>query len=120
MSDQGRRRNSGLFALLRSQSAPLDLQIVGRTLFHALIVGAAAGVVGAGFFAALEYLQRVLLEDLAGYHILRAHGELFVGDAVGTLRSAGGCSCSCRRWARWPAASSHASRRRPRAAGATQ
>ena len=83
MSEPDRRRdaarNSGLFALLRSQAAPLDLQIVGRTLFHALIVGAAAGVVGAGFFAALEYLQRVLLEDLAGYHILRAHGELFVG-----------------------------------------
>ncbi len=78
------RRSVGLSALLRGRAAPLDLEIVGRALFHALIVGAAAGLVGAGFFAALEYLQRWLLEDLAGYRILRAHGELFVGGPLTT------------------------------------
>jgi CIC family chloride channel protein len=78
------RPPSGWFSLLRSQAQPLELQIVGRTLFHALLVGAAAGVVGAAFFAALEYLQSFLLEGLAGYHILRAHGELFVEKSWGT------------------------------------
>jgi CIC family chloride channel protein len=71
-------RQSGLFALLRWQAAPVDFQVVGRTLFHALIVGAAAGLVGAAFFAGLEYLQSWALEGVAGYRILRAHGELFV------------------------------------------
>ncbi len=55
--------------------APLDLRIVGRMVFHAALVGLAAGLIGAGFFVALEYLQRLLLEELAGYTILRAHGE---------------------------------------------
>src|SRR5690606_13080772 len=57
--------------------APVDLRIVGRTLFHAALVGLACGIAGALFFGALEYLQRFLLEDLAGYVPLRAHGETF-------------------------------------------
>lgn len=47
-------------------------------LFHAALVGAVAGLVGAAFFAALEYVQRLLLEELAGYTPLRAHGETFL------------------------------------------
>ena len=47
-------------------------------LFHAAIVGVAAGLAGAAFFAALEVVQRLVLEDLGGYRPLRAHGETFL------------------------------------------
>jgi len=50
-------------------------------LFHAALVGMAAGFAGALFFGALEYVQRFLLEDLAGYSVLRAHGEGFAAPA---------------------------------------
>lgn len=70
-----------------SDSGPLDLGIVGRTLFHATLVGLAAGFVGAFFFAAVEYLQYGLLELLAGYSVLRAHGEtLSLGPSVTDFR----------------------------------
>ncbi len=60
---------------LAADEGPLDLGIVGRTLFHATLVGVAAGFVGAFFFAAVEFLQFFLLEELAGYSVLRADGE---------------------------------------------
>jgi len=66
-----------LTSILRD-AAPVDLRIVGRTLLHAALVGAAAGLMGAAFFAGLEFVQRLLLEDLGGYHTLRAHGETFL------------------------------------------
>ena len=47
-------------------------------LLHAAIVGVAAGLMGAAFFAALEVVQRLILEDLGGYRPLRAHGETFL------------------------------------------
>jgi CIC family chloride channel protein len=62
---------------LLDENAPLDLRIVGRTLLHAALVGVAAGVAGAIFFASLEYLQRFILEFLVGYSPLRADGEGF-------------------------------------------
>lgn len=68
----------GILSLLVPGAAPLDLQILGRTLFHAALVGVAAGLVGAGFFAALEFVQHIMLEDLAGYMPLRAHGERII------------------------------------------
>lgn len=71
------RRQSRSYLSLLSNSAPIDLGIVGRTLIHAATVGIAAGLVGAAFFAALEYAQRGLLEQLAGYVPLRADGETF-------------------------------------------
>jgi CIC family chloride channel protein len=74
-----RARWPGLRALLRPSDEPFALQLLGRTLLHAALVGAAAGLAGAAFLAALEYAQRLVLEDLAGYVILRAHGETFVG-----------------------------------------
>jgi CIC family chloride channel protein len=46
-------------------------------LFHAALVGAAAGFAGAALFGGLEYAQRLLLEETAGYTPLRAHGETF-------------------------------------------
>src|SRR5262245_60036041 len=70
-----RLRGRGLLPMLFAESAPLDLRIVGRMLLHAATVGLAAGLFGAGFFAALEVLQRVLLERMVGYVPLRANGE---------------------------------------------
>ena len=52
-------------------------------LFHAAIVGVAAGLTGAAFFAALEVVQRLILEDLGGYRPLRAHGETFLPELSG-------------------------------------
>jgi CIC family chloride channel protein len=60
------------------EATPPDLRIVGRTLVHAALVGVAAGLIGAAFFAGLELVQRLVLEDLGGYRPLRAHGETFL------------------------------------------
>lgn len=65
--------------LLFAETAPLDLRLVGRTLLRAALVGAAAGLAGAAFFAGLEYIQMFLLEYLVGYEPLRAEGETFAG-----------------------------------------
>ena len=76
-----------LLPIVFADAAPIDLRIVGRMLFHAAFVGLAAGLLGAAFFAALEYLQAFLLEGLAGYVPLRAHGEQFAASAHrGTFR----------------------------------
>ena len=68
-------RSTPLGAVLGAMAPPLDLRILGRTLLHTAAVGLAAGLVGAAFFAALEYTQSFFLEHLAGYTPLRAHGE---------------------------------------------
>ncbi len=70
----GRRPKMPSFQRLRG-SNPLELHIVGRTLWHAALVGLAAGFVGTVFVAALDLVQRVVLEDLVGYSPLRAAGE---------------------------------------------
>src|SRR5580765_5350726 len=67
-----------LLTTILKEAAPADLRIVGRMLFHAAIVGVAAGLMGAIFFAGLEVVQRLILEDLGGYRPLRAHGETFL------------------------------------------
>jgi CIC family chloride channel protein len=72
-------RLARLAAVWRSERAPLELQLLGRTIWHAALVGAAAGLVGALFFAALEYTQKYVLEEAAGYVVLRAKGETFAG-----------------------------------------
>jgi CIC family chloride channel protein len=71
-------RNRTLLPIVFAETAPLDLRYVGRTLLHAAAVGIACGLVGAAFFGCLEVVQRFLLEDVAGYRILRAAGETFV------------------------------------------
>jgi CIC family chloride channel protein len=78
----GKREMGGFLAAMLRDATPLDLRIIGRTLLHAALVGAAAGLMGAAFFAALEFLQRLILEDLGGYHALRAHGETFLHEAA--------------------------------------
>src|SRR5262252_10070041 len=70
--------NRELLTTILKEAAPVDLRIVGRTLIHAAMVGLAAGLMGAAFFALLEIVQRLVLEDLGGYHPLRAHGETFL------------------------------------------
>ncbi|KAB2889009.1 MAG: chloride channel protein, partial [Kofleriaceae bacterium] len=64
----------GLIALL-TPDQPLELQIVGRTLWHAVLVGLGAGALGCLFFAGSELLFTLLIEQLAGYEPLRARGE---------------------------------------------
>jgi CIC family chloride channel protein len=66
-----------LTTILRD-ATPVDLRIIGRTLLHAALVGIVAGLMGAAFFAGLEVVQRLLLEAVAGYRILRASGETFM------------------------------------------
>ncbi len=61
---------------LIGELAPIEMRFVGRTLWHTVLVGVSAGFIGAAFFAILEWLQLVLLEDLVGYVPLRAHGEV--------------------------------------------
>jgi CIC family chloride channel protein len=68
-------RDRGFLAPLLVAAAPLDLRILGRTLLHAALVGLGAGLIGAAFFGGLEIVQRVLLEAVAGYVPLRAHGQ---------------------------------------------
>lgn len=82
-----RGRERTLFDGLFSATDLLDLRIVGRVLVHAALVGVACGAIGALFFAALEYGQRLLLEDLGGYVPLRAAGEQFAaGEGAQSLR----------------------------------
>jgi CIC family chloride channel protein len=76
------RARKALRGFIPDAASSVDLTIVGRTLLHAALVGAAAGLVGAAFFAGLEYVQRLLLEDLGGYHPLRAAGENFLGEST--------------------------------------
>jgi len=66
-----------LVPLAFADRAPLDFRFLGRSLVHAALVGVAAGLAGALFFAALEVLSRMVLEDLAGYVPVRAQGEQF-------------------------------------------
>ena len=67
-----------LLTTILREATPADLKVVGRTLSHAAIVGVAGGLMGAAFFALLELVQRLVLEDLGGYRPLRAHGETFL------------------------------------------
>ncbi len=67
-------------AALGIVTPPVDLRLLGRTLLHAALVGVGAGLVGAAFFAGLEYTQDLLLGHLGGYAPLRAHGERLVSE----------------------------------------
>ncbi len=73
-----------LRSLLRRSAAPLEFELLGRTLLHSALVGAAAGLVASLFFWGLEITERLVLEGLAGYELLRAGGEAVVSDHGGT------------------------------------
>jgi CIC family chloride channel protein len=66
--------------MLGTAQPPIDLRLLGRTLLHAALVGAAAGLLGSLFFAAVEALQRVVLDRWVGYVPLRAAGEQLLGE----------------------------------------
>ncbi len=70
-----------LGAVIGAMTPPLDLRILGRMLLHTALVGLAAGLIGAAFFAGLEYAQSFFMERLAGYAPLRAHGEMILGES---------------------------------------
>ncbi|HEX4447989.1 MAG TPA: chloride channel protein [Polyangiaceae bacterium] len=76
------RRLRALKRLLGATPRPIELQILGRVLLHAALVGAAAGLLGSLFFAGVEAMQRVGLESLTGYVPLRAAGEGILGEAA--------------------------------------
>jgi CIC family chloride channel protein len=70
---------SNSFMRLRNAAMPeINLRDLGRTLLHAAVVGAVAGLTGSLFFLALEHVQIWLLELVAGYRPLRALGEAVV------------------------------------------
>jgi CIC family chloride channel protein len=73
-----------MIALLVPDESPLELQIVGRTLLHAALVGLVAGILGSAFLTALEHVQGWLLEDLCGFVPLRAAGEAVHDTPAGT------------------------------------
>jgi chloride channel protein, CIC family len=75
-----RRRLTAFARLLGATRAPVELQILGRVLLHAALVGAAAGLLGSLFFAGVEAMQRAALEAWAGYVPLRAGGEQILGE----------------------------------------
>jgi chloride channel protein, CIC family len=71
-------RRFGLQELTRflgRASTPLELQLLGRTLLHSVLVGAAVGLAGSILYRALELTEHAVLERLAGYETLRAAGE---------------------------------------------
>jgi CIC family chloride channel protein len=88
MTDLKQRESSRLFGLreltrfLGRASTPLELQLLGRTLLHCIVVGAAVGLAGSILYRALEYTEHAVLERLAGYETLRAAGEEFTDPAA--------------------------------------
>ncbi|APR82582.1 Chloride channel protein [Minicystis rosea] len=73
------KRWRGVLTGLFSESAPLDLRLIGRTLLHAVLVGVLSGLVAVLFVGALELVEDLLLGRLVGYARLRAHGESVLG-----------------------------------------
>jgi len=70
-------RRLGFGRAFLGQAQRLQLGDVGRNLFDGVMIGVAAGLIGAALFAGFEYFQRGVLEELAGYIPLRADGETF-------------------------------------------
>ncbi len=68
-------RLAAVYRAIAAGTPQLDLQILGRVLLHAALVGAAAGVVGAAFVGSVEWLEHLMLGTLAGYVPLCAAGE---------------------------------------------
>ena len=84
-------RTSPLAAALGAVTPPLDLRILGRTLLHTALVGFGGRARRRGASSpGLEYTQAFLLEHVAGYIPLRAHGEKILGEA--------GAPRPCARW----------------------
>ncbi len=82
---EARNGRGASFLRFRQAGLPqLEFRILGRILLHAAAVGLAAGLVGSLFFVALEVVQHWVLEGVAGYRPLRAHGEKLVTSEMTT------------------------------------
>lgn len=64
-----------LLTVVVGNEPPLELQLLGRVIFHALIVGLTVGVAGVLMLLALEEVERLFLDTAIGYPHLRATGE---------------------------------------------
>lgn len=53
----------------------LDIKALGRVLWHAMVVGAASGLLAAAFYSALEWSQWFFLDELAHLSLPRPLGE---------------------------------------------
>ncbi|NUO53757.1 MAG: chloride channel protein [Polyangiaceae bacterium] len=75
MTNESPGRLAAVYRAIAASTPQLDLQILGRVLLHAALVGAAAGVIGAAFVGSVEWLEHAVLGTLAGYVPLCAAGE---------------------------------------------
>ncbi len=81
--DATRMRSVLTRAVLAARS-PIPMQLLGRALLRAALVGVAAGLIGSLFFAGVEVVQQLVLERLCGYVPLRAAGERITGEVTVT------------------------------------
>jgi CIC family chloride channel protein len=77
------RARRALSSLL-TDATPLDLRLIGRTLLHAALVGALAGMVAVLFFASLEVVEELVLGKIVGHSRLRAAGEKVMEVSIGS------------------------------------
>lgn len=66
---------AAIYRVIARGSPQLDLQILGKVLLHAALVGAGAGLIGALFVRGVEIVEHVVLGEIAGYMPLCAAGE---------------------------------------------
>src|SRR5688572_1658640 len=57
------------------EEPPLELQLVGRTILHAIVVGLSVGLSGCLLLLGLDAVERLVLEHAMAYPRLRAIGE---------------------------------------------
>jgi len=69
------RRVRAMLSVVVGDEPPLELQLVGRTVLHAIVVGLTVGAVGCAFLVALEHVEGFLLGDLGHYARPHAVGE---------------------------------------------
>lgn len=73
-----------LLGAVLGDDRPLELQLVGRTVLEALVVGLTVGAAGCLMLLALEASEHLVLEHLLGYPHLRAVGEARESTATAT------------------------------------
>ena len=84
LGSDGTRMRSVLTRAVLAARSPIPMQLLGRALLRAALVGVAAGLIGSLFFAGVELVQQVVLERLCGYVPLRAAGERITGEVAVT------------------------------------
>ncbi len=64
-----------LMAVLVGDEPPLELQLVGRVVLHAIVVGLTVGAAGCLLLLGLDFVEALVLDHGARYPLLRAAGE---------------------------------------------